>query len=88
MKSKALLELLRDGQVHSGEFLASQLGVSRTAVWKQIRRAMDEGAEIVTIRGRGYQLVSRVDLLDRDSVLQSLAPSLGCLLYTSPSPRD
>jgi len=77
MKSKALLELLRDGQVHSGEFLASQLGVSRTAVWKQIRRAMDEGAEIVTIRGRGYQLVSRVDLLDRDSVLQSLAPSLG-----------
>lgn len=76
MKSKALLELLRDGQVHSGEFLAAQLGVSRTAVWKQIRRAIDEGAEIATIRGRGYQLVSRVDLLDKDAVLQSLAPSL------------
>ncbi|AXS84310.1 biotin--[acetyl-CoA-carboxylase] ligase [Marinobacter sp. Arc7-DN-1] len=74
MKSKALLELLSDGQVHSGEFLAAHLGVSRTAIWKQIRRAMDEGIEIATIRGRGYQLVSRVDLLDRDSVLQCLDP--------------
>lgn len=74
MKSKALLELLSDGQVHSGEFLATHLGVSRTAIWKQIRRAKAEGIEIATIRGRGYQLVSRVDLLDRDSVLQCLEP--------------
>ncbi|WP_273209844.1 biotin--[acetyl-CoA-carboxylase] ligase [Marinobacter subterrani] len=75
MKSKALLELLSDGQVHSGESLASRLGVSRTAIWKQIRRAMDEGAEIATIRGRGYRLTSRLDLLDRDSVLECLAPA-------------
>ena len=74
MKSKALLELLGDGQVHSGESLATHLGVSRTAIWKQIRRAMADGVEIATIRGRGYQLVSRVDLLDRDSVLQCLDP--------------
>jgi BirA family biotin operon repressor/biotin-[acetyl-CoA-carboxylase] ligase len=75
MKSKALLELLSDGQVHSGESLAAHLGVSRTAIWKQIRRAMDEGVEIATIRGRGYRLTSRVDLLDRDSVLRCLVPS-------------
>ena len=44
MKSKALIELLSDGQVHSGAALAEKLGVSRTAIWKQIRRAMEEGA--------------------------------------------
>ncbi|WP_449287604.1 biotin--[acetyl-CoA-carboxylase] ligase [Marinobacter sp. PE14] len=73
MKSKALIELLSDGQVHSGAALAEKLGVSRTAIWKQIRRAMEEGADIATIRGRGYQLVSRVDLLDRARVLREIA---------------
>ncbi|TYC60308.1 biotin--[acetyl-CoA-carboxylase] ligase [Marinobacter sp. BW6] len=73
MKSKALIELLSDGQVHSGAALAEKLGVSRTAIWKQIRRAMEEGADIATIRGRGYQLVSRVDLLDRTLVLGEIA---------------
>ena len=73
MKSKALLELLSDGQIHSGAALAEKLGVSRTAIWKQIRRAMDDGADISTIRGRGYQLVSRVDLLDQVAVLDGMA---------------
>ncbi|MTI79249.1 MAG: biotin--[acetyl-CoA-carboxylase] ligase [Marinobacter sp.] len=73
MKSKALIELLSDGQVHSGAALAEKLGVSRTAIWKQIRRSMEEGADIATIRGRGYQLVSRVDLLDRARVLREIA---------------
>ncbi|AOY90269.1 biotin--[acetyl-CoA-carboxylase] ligase [Marinobacter salinus] len=76
MKTKALITLLSDGQVHSGEALAGLLGVSRTAVWKQVRRAMDEGFKIETIRGRGYQLVSRVDLLDPDLILGGLAPEL------------
>ncbi len=73
MKSKALIELLSDGKIHSGESLAAKLGVSRTAIWKQIRRAMGEGAEIVTIRGRGYRLVSRIDLLDCASVLAEIS---------------
>lgn len=83
MKSRALLELLSDGKIHSGESLAAQLGVSRTAVWKQVRRAMDEGVEVSTVRGRGYQLVSKVDLLDRDSILKGMSSShLGSLALT------
>lgn len=72
MKSKALITLLSDGRVHSGESLAAHMGVSRTAIWKQIRRAMEEGFVIETIRGRGYQLVSDVDLLDFDGILSSV----------------
>ncbi|KAA1170461.1 biotin--[acetyl-CoA-carboxylase] ligase [Marinobacter salinexigens] len=73
MKSKVLISLLSDGRVHSGESLAAKMGVSRTAIWKQIRRAMEEGFVIDTIRGRGYQLVSDVDLLDFDDILSSVA---------------
>lgn len=64
MKSKTIIGLLADGRIHSGESLASTLGISRTAIWKQIRRAEDEGYRIETIRGRGYRLISRVDLLE------------------------
>lgn len=72
MKSRAVLGLLADGRIHSGESLASSLGVSRTAVWKQIKRAAMEGYSIKTIRGKGYQLVSAVDLLDADMILDQL----------------
>lgn len=77
MKSRALLDLLADGRVHSGESLAASLGVSRTAVWKQVRRAADEGYSIETIRGKGYRLVTRVDFLDA-SVIQDRLPAGIC----------
>jgi BirA family biotin operon repressor/biotin-[acetyl-CoA-carboxylase] ligase len=83
MKSRALLGLLADGKIHSGESLASFLGVSRTAVWKQIWRAAEEGHTIDTIRGKGYRLVSAVDLLDADQVLNALNADLGESIFLS-----
>lgn len=72
MKFKALLGLLADGQVHSGESLANNLGVSRTAIWKQVRRAAQEGVRIETIRGKGYRLLSDIDLLEAEKITQGL----------------
>lgn len=69
MKSRALISLMADGQIHSGESLASSLGISRTAIWKQVRRAAEEGYEIETIRGKGYRLLTPVDLLDGNVIL-------------------
>ncbi|GGC84057.1 biotin--[acetyl-CoA-carboxylase] ligase [Marinobacter halophilus] len=74
MKSTTLLSLLQDRCIHSGESLARTLGVSRTAVWKQIRRAQADGVEIKTIRGQGYQLVSVLDLLLVERILAALTP--------------
>ncbi|MBD3654927.1 HTH domain-containing protein, partial [Marinobacter sp.] len=76
MKSKALITLLRDGNIHSGESLAQSLGVSRTAVWKQIRRAVDDGFEIATVRGKGYRLLTPVDLLDAGTISDGIAPEV------------
>ncbi len=72
MKPNPLLDLLSDHRIHSGESLAKQLGVSRTAVWKQIRKVEAEGIEIKTIRGQGYQLVTALDLLDRQKIVAKL----------------
>lgn len=76
MNTHPLLSLLGDGEVHSGESLAQILGISRTAVWKQIRKAEAEGIEIRTIRGRGYQLVGALDLLDQPCIEAQLSPAI------------
>lgn len=76
MKSSSLLSLLEDRRIHSGESLAQTLGISRTAVWKQIRKAQAEGVEIRTIRGQGYQLISTLDLLASDRIRKALPERL------------
>ncbi|HUE93412.1 bifunctional biotin--[acetyl-CoA-carboxylase] ligase/biotin operon repressor BirA [Pseudomonas sp.] len=60
-----LLKLLQDGQFHSGEALGASLGISRSAVWKQLQSLQAElSLPIHTVRGRGYRLESPLQLLD------------------------
>lgn len=64
-----LLKLLKDGAFHSGEDLGLALGVSRSAVWKQLQQAQAElGIEIHKVRGRGYRLASPMSLLDDEAL--------------------
>lgn len=73
MNTRPLLAQLADGETHSGELLAATLGISRTAIWKQIRRLQDEGVEVETIRGRGYRLRAPLDLLTEAGILEGLS---------------
>jgi BirA family biotin operon repressor/biotin-[acetyl-CoA-carboxylase] ligase len=59
-----LLQLLSDGEFHSGESLGEALSVSRTAVWKQIGGLKEKGLEIESVRGEGYRVAGGLDLLD------------------------
>lgn len=60
-----VLQLLADGEPHSGDALARRLGISRTAVWNAINQARDElGVEIDAVRGHGYRLRQPLELLD------------------------
>jgi len=63
-----LLALLADGRFHSGEALGAALGVSRAAVWKQIRALRDLGLELQGVRGRGYRCPRPLELLSADAV--------------------
>lgn len=62
---EAVLDTLRSriGEYVSGEELSHSVGVSRTAIWKQIERLREEGYKILAQPHRGYQLVSIPDRL-------------------------
>ncbi|MFJ2541120.1 MULTISPECIES: bifunctional biotin--[acetyl-CoA-carboxylase] ligase/biotin operon repressor BirA [unclassified Pseudomonas] len=60
-----LLNLLKDGRFHSGQDLGAALGISRSAVWKQLQHLEAElGLSIHKVRGRGYQLAAPLVLID------------------------
>ena len=70
-----LLKLLKDGRFHSGQALGIALGVSRSAVWKQLQLLEAElGLSIHKVRGRGDQRAAPLTLLDPVSIREA-APS-------------
>ncbi|MDU8431835.1 bifunctional biotin--[acetyl-CoA-carboxylase] ligase/biotin operon repressor BirA [Pseudomonas syringae] len=70
-----LLKLLADGAFHSGQVLGESLGVSRSAVWKQLQQLeSDLGIEVHKVRGRGYRLATPIVLLDPAAMVESGMP--------------
>jgi BirA family biotin operon repressor/biotin-[acetyl-CoA-carboxylase] ligase len=68
MLDDQLLELLADGNFHSGESLGAILGVSRTAVWKQLKRIEDKGLVIESHKGLGYRIVGGIEHLSYEAI--------------------
>lgn len=67
---------LADGEFHSGEQLASELGVSRSAVWKAVGSLRELGATLHAVRNRGYRLRSGSDALDVGRITALLPPAV------------
>ena len=78
-----LLTLLKDGRFHSGEALGAALGVSRSAVWKQLQHLEVElDLTIHKVRGRGYQLASPLVLLNADEITLSSSICAGSIFIS------
>lgn len=81
MSKSTLLSLLANGDFHSGQALADRLGVSRTAVWKQLNGlAAEYELEVESVRGKGYRIPGGIDLLDRGEVMGALTDPARALL--------
>jgi BirA family biotin operon repressor/biotin-[acetyl-CoA-carboxylase] ligase len=65
-----LIKILADGEFHTGTALGTTLGISRTAIWKQVQQLSALGLEYQMEKPRGYALLSPLDLLDY-SIIQS-----------------
>lgn len=65
----ALLKLLGDGNCHSGSELGAALGITRSAIWKQINHLIESGIPIKRISHQGYQLPNPLVLLDKEKLL-------------------
>ena len=80
MATATLIKVMADGDFHSGEELGQVMSVSRTAVWKQIKKIEGMGLAVESVKGRGYRLVGGVDLLNQDLILAGLSPDAGLLV--------
>ena len=61
MKSKILEILEKNGSYVSGEEISKELGVSRAAVWKHIKKLRELGYEIESKTNEGYKLIKTPD---------------------------
>ena len=67
-----ILKYLEKNKYISGEILAKKLGISRVAIWKQIKKLKDLHYGIISHQNLGYCLVSRPDLLLPDEIQKGL----------------
>ena len=76
---RQLLAILADGHFHSGEALGQALGVTRAAVWKQLKKLEELNIPLSSVKGKGYRLADAIELLDEDSIRVQLKHPIDCL---------
>ncbi|HET9699364.1 MAG TPA: biotin--[acetyl-CoA-carboxylase] ligase [Burkholderiales bacterium] len=67
-----VLRRLADGEFHSGEAIARELGISRGSVWNALHAAEQAGVRTFKLPGRGYRLAHPVDWLDAARVREAM----------------
>ena len=67
-----ILDILKDGNFHSGESLGEALGCSRTAVWKRLQKLEILGLDIESIKGTGYRVAGGFELLEPQLIKSQL----------------
>ncbi|RLA50531.1 MAG: bifunctional biotin--[acetyl-CoA-carboxylase] synthetase/biotin operon repressor, partial [Gammaproteobacteria bacterium] len=68
-----VLSQLADGQLHSGQAIAKQLGVTRAAIWKALKKLEQFDILVEHQRGVGYKLaVGSIELLDLQRIWQAM----------------
>ncbi|MFJ7933469.1 biotin--[acetyl-CoA-carboxylase] ligase [Sporosarcina sp. NPDC096371] len=73
VKDELLKRLLgANGEPVSGQEIADEHGLSRTAIWKYVKELEKEGYEIGTIRKKGYILIASPDRVNAANVQQHL----------------
>lgn len=80
MTLRSLLSILADGKFHSGRELGEEIGISRSAIWKHIRRIEESGLEVYSVKGRGYRVPGGVELLDYEQIKSALRPEVAELI--------
>lgn len=63
----------------SGEKIALDLNISRTAVWKAVKKLQNEGYEIKAVTNRGYCLDKDSDVLSVHGIRSYLSSECSCL---------
>lgn len=69
MNRNSILKYLKGTSEYvSGEDLSKKLGISRSAIWKNINLLREKGYTIESVTNRGYKLISCPDLLSEEEI--------------------
>ena len=71
-----IIRLLENEEYVSGEKIAKKLSLSRTAIWKHIKKLKDQKYIIESKPKLGYKLVRKTDLLLPTEIKNNLKTSL------------
>ncbi len=71
-----IYRVLSDRRFHSGQVLAEQCAVSRSAVWKAMATLRTLGVEVQAVANRGYRLPLATTLLDSRRIVEQLPPAV------------
>lgn len=66
---KKLIQILSNGEFHSGERLGEQLSLTRSAIWKLVKQLSAWDLEIESITNKGYRITSGLSLLETAKIL-------------------
>ena len=69
---ETLIQLLADGEWHSGDQLGGALGVSRAAISKKMKQLQSLNMQYESAKGKGYKLREPLDLLHEDALTEKL----------------
>jgi BirA family biotin operon repressor/biotin-[acetyl-CoA-carboxylase] ligase len=72
VKLRDLLQAIAEDPGTSGSALASRFGVTRAAIWKQVKALRAFGAPITARAGHGYRLDAPLELLDERRIATHL----------------
>lgn len=73
MKDKVLNFLKEQDDYRSGEEISQKLGVTRSAVWKDIKKLQAQGYEIVSSTKKGYKLIVSPNIMTAHEIQEKLA---------------
>ena len=72
-KLTKLTSILSDLKYHDGDSIGAQLSVTRSAIWKSIKKLEEYGVKINSVKNKGYALSEPLLLLDKDFITQAIA---------------
>jgi BirA family biotin operon repressor/biotin-[acetyl-CoA-carboxylase] ligase len=64
----SITKILSDLNYHDGNNIGNKLGITRSAVWKNIKKLENYGIEIDSLKTRGYILKDPLILLDEEKI--------------------
>jgi BirA family biotin operon repressor/biotin-[acetyl-CoA-carboxylase] ligase len=66
------LHILSDGNFHSGEKMAADMGCSRVTVWKSISELKSLGINIFSVKKKGYRLPKKISFFNIENIQREL----------------